>query len=175
MRHLALLLLASVSASCAQVPTTPIHKIYDLCRKDKSDPVVLTKFKELGLADEGGGKGYFRYYEPRLRTDYKFILVVINPQPTLNSIQGFFITWKKDLGGLTYEEVQRMVGVTLPKRDAKVIRTDQAMDYSTKYYVLGHENSKHPDLTQVTVTCAKNNYDRCWEIDIACFGFVHPD
>lgn len=77
------------------------------------------------------------------------------------------------MGGLTYEEIQQAVGLTLPKRGEKAIRTSQLMDDETKYYVLGHENPHHPNLTQVTVTCAKNNYDVCWEIDIACFSFVH--
>ena len=175
MRRSLLLLLFAVSLSaCSHVPETPIYKIYELCGKNKSDPAVVAKFKELGLEDEGGGKGYFRYYEPKTRTDYKLVDVRINPQPGLESIQGFFITWQHDLGGLTYEEIQQMIGISLPRRGAKETRTSQFLDTETQYYVQNHESLHHID-SQVTVTCAKNDYGRCWEIDIACFGFVHPD
>lgn len=136
--------------------------------------MVQAKFKELGLKDMGGGKWYSRYYEPRSRMDYKYVSVTINPQPTLNSIQGFFITWKKDLGRLTYEEIQRKVGISLPKCGAKEIHVSQFLDTETKYYVRNLESLHHID-SQVTVTCGKNNYDQCWEVKLACFGFVHPD
>lgn len=170
-----LLLPLAWTASCSHSPETPIYKIYELCGKEKTDPVVVAKIKELDLEDVARGGGHYdRYYEPQSRTDYKYVSVTINPQPTLSNIQGIFITWKKDLGGLSYEEIQRTVGIALPKRGAKEIQTDQAMDYSTKFYVQDHKSLHHID-SQVTVTCAKNDYNRCCEIDIACFGFVHPD
>lgn len=171
MRHPRFLLLVIVlgTLSCTTLPETPIYKIHEYCRKDKTNEAVVAKMQQLGL---DLSKEDSKFFEPKARTDYKYILVTLNPQTDKN-IQSFFITWKKDLGGLTYEEIQQMVGVTLPKRGAKVIRASQFMDYETKYYVLGHENPQHPDLTQVTVTCAKNNYDVCWAIDISCFGFVH--
>lgn len=164
-----LLVIVLGTLSCSTPPETPIYKIHEYCRKDKTDPVVVAKMQQLGL---DLSKDESKFFEPTSRTDYRYINVTLNPQTDKN-IQGFFIVWKKDLGGLTYEEIQQQVGLTLPKRGAKGIRTDQASGNKTNYYVLGHENAQHPDLIQVTVTCAKNNYEVCWEIKMACFGFVH--
>ena len=173
-RQTVLLLLVLGTAACTRVPETPVYKIYELCQKEKSDPAVQAKFKELGLEDKGGGKWYSRFYVPPSRMDFDYVSVTINPQPGINRIQGFFITWKKDLGSLAYEEVQRMVGISLPKRGAKEIQVSQFLDDQTQYYVQNHESLHHVD-SQVTVTCGKNDYDRCWEIKLTCFGFVHPD
>lgn len=171
-----LLAIAFGTLSCTQpvpLPETPIHKIYELCGKKKTDAAVIAKFKQLGLEDSAGGGGdYSRYHEPKSRTDYKLVSVTINPQPTYNTIQGIFITWKNS-PGLTYEEVQQSVGITLPKRGSTSIHTSDASG-DTRFYVQNQEQLKHPD-SQVTVTCAKNNYDVCWQIDIACFAFTHPD
>lgn len=171
MNHTRLLLLLFVlgTLSCSTPPETPIYKIHEYCRKDKTDPAVVVKMRLLGL---DLSKEDSKYFEPKSRTDYKYILVALNPQTDMD-IQGFFITWKKDMGGLTYEEIQQRVGLTLPKRGAKEIRAGQSFGDETEYSIRGYENAKHPDLLHVTVTCAKDNYDMCWEIDIACFDFVH--
>ena len=158
------------TASCSKPPQTPIYKIYEYCRKDKTGETVVAKLQQLGLDLD---KEDSKYYEPKSRTDYKYVRVTLNPQ-TEKNIQGFFITWKKDLGGLTYEEIQQMAGITLPKRGAKELQVSESSGNETRFYVTNHESLHHPD-SQVTVVCERNNYDKCWQIDIDCFEFVHPE
>ena len=149
-----------------------IYKIHEYCRKDKSDPAVIAKMQKIGVDLNADGDGGSRFFEPVARTDYRYILFKLNPQ-TYNTIQGISINWN-DAPGLSYEEIQQLTGLDLPKRGAKEIQVSTSA-YQTRFYVLGHENATHPDLTQVTVICAPDNYDRCSQIDIACYGFAHAD
>ncbi len=161
-------------SSCSKPPKTEIYNLHQYCRKEVTNPDVIAKIKSLGLEDKGGAGGdYSNFFEPKSRFDYKYLLIVLNPQ-TYKNIQSMHVKWNKN-SGLTYEEIQQLTGLVLPKRGDKVMRADQGDVDETRYYVLGHENSKHPNLSQVTVTCAKNSYDLCWEVDIDCFGFVHPE
>ena len=152
-------------------PISEIHNIYEYCRKAKTDPAVIAKMKKLGLKLNLYEGGAYRYFEPVLPLDYRLIDITLNPQ-TYRTIQGISLFWKKD-PGLSYETIQRLTGLSLPPRGAKEIRIDGIGD--TRFYVLGHENTRHPELTQVTITCAPNNYDQCWQIDIACYGFEHAE
>ena len=154
-------------------PIAEIHNIYEYCRKTRTDPAVIAKLKTLGLDLSVDGDGATRFFEPVLHTDYDFISITLNPQ-TYQTIQGIFITWQKN-PGLSYETIQRLTGLSLPPRGAKEIRVGGADFSETSFYILGHQNAHHPELTQVTFTCAPNNYDRCWELKIACYGFVHAD
>jgi len=169
MKHkLALLLLTMLSTlSCThQQPVTPIYRIYEYCQKDKIDKSFVAKMQQLGLDIS---KEESKFFVPKSRTDYDYFKVTLNPQAD-KTIQGFFITWKKT-PGLTYEEIQQQVGITMPSRGSKELRISESAG-NTRFYVLNHKSLNHPD-SQVTITCAKNNYDVCWEIQLACFEFVH--
>jgi hypothetical protein len=164
-------ILVTAVSCAAQSPQASIKNIYEYCGKDKTDPSVVEKMKQLEIDINGDG---FKYYEAKSKTDYSHISITVNPQPTYQDIQGIFITWDRS-AGLTFEDIQGLVGLTLPTRHSTAIHTDQASTNETQYYVLGQENPNQSNINQVTVTCAKNNYDSCYEIQISCFPFVHPD
>ena len=154
-------------------PIAEIHNIYEYCRKTRTDPAVTAKMKKLGLKLSRHEGGASRYFEPVLPTDYRLIDITLNPQ-TYDTIQGISLFWKKD-PGLSYETIQQLTGLRLPERGAKEIRISDP-GHIVRFYVLGHENALYPELTQVTFTCTPGKiYDQCWEIDIACYGFVHAD
>ena len=154
-------------------PIAEIHNIYEYCRKAKTDLVVTAKMKKLGLNLGGDIDRASRFFEPALPTDFDFISITLNPQ-TYQTIQGIFITWQKN-PGLSYETIQRLTGLRLPERGAKEIRISDP-GHVVRFYILGHENALHPELTQVTFTCTPGKiYDQCWELKIACYGFVHAD
>ena len=154
-------------------PIAEIHNIYEYCRKTKTDPAVTAKMKKLGLNLGGDIDRASRYFEPVLSMDYRLIGITLNPQ-TYQTIQGITLFWKKD-PGLSYETIQQLTGLRLPERGAKEIRISDP-GYVVRFYILGHENALHPELTQVTFTCSPGKiYDQCWQIDIACYGFVHAD
>jgi len=165
---IALLLLPILGTlSCThQPPETPIYKIYEFCRKDKTDAAFVARMHQLGLDIS---KEESKFFVPKTRTDYDYFKFTLNPQND-KTLQGFFITWKKT-PGLTYEEIQHLVGITMPNRGSKELRSSETAG-NTRFYVLNHQSLNHPD-SQVTLTCAKNNYDVCWEIQLACFEFVH--
>ncbi|MBI3561569.1 MAG: hypothetical protein HY080_07640 [Gammaproteobacteria bacterium] len=168
-----LITLLGNAVACAQSPSSGVYRIYEYCRKEKTDPTVVALIKKLGLEDAGGGGEYYKYYQPQSRTDYKLVSVTINPQPTLNDIQGFSISWKKP--GLTYEEIQQLVGFALPPRGAKELHVG-GLNFESRYRVTGYKyDDKLPALSDITVICEKNSYDACTQIDIDCFEFVHPD
>ncbi|MBI3561568.1 MAG: hypothetical protein HY080_07635 [Gammaproteobacteria bacterium] len=168
-----LITLLGNAVACAQSPSSGVYRIYEYCRKEKTDPTVVALIKKLGLEDAGGGGEYYKYYQPGLSTDYKLISMRINPQPTLSDIQGFSIHWKKP--GLTYEEIQQLVGLSLPPRGSKEIHSSEDGSES-RYSLLEYKYSNGlPTLDEVAILCTKNSYDTCTQIDIHCFPFVHPD
>ncbi|MBI3561918.1 MAG: hypothetical protein HY080_09420 [Gammaproteobacteria bacterium] len=168
-----LIILVLNAVACAQSPPSGVYRIYEYCRKEKTDPTVVSLVKKLGLDAESGGGGYFKFYQPRSRTDYDYIHVTMNPQPTLNDIQGMSITWKKP--GLTYEEIQQLVGLALPLRGSKEIYSEKG-GFQARYHVADYKyNAGSPALSDIVVICEKNSYDACTQIDIHCFEFVHPD
>jgi len=165
-------MLAVVTASCAQSPQTDINKIFEYCGKEKSDPAVVAKMKHLGININGDG---YKYYQPKSRTDYKLVRITLNPQPTYNDIQGISISWNKD-PGLSYEEIQQLVEINMPKRGSKELQIDDGLSFASRYIMVGYKpNATQALINQVTVTCAKNNLDKCWQIDFSCFDFVHPE
>lgn len=169
---LILLLLVLSSISCAEQSASNIHNIYSYCAKSKSNPNVDKLIKNLGLEFDGGN--YSKYYKPLSRTDIKLLNITLNPQPTYDNIQGIAMFWQKE-PGLSYEEIQKLAGMNLPKRDSKSIQTDQSSQKFTRFYILGKDNPGYPDIAQVTFTCKKNDLNSCWQFDIDCFGFVHPE
>lgn len=156
--------------SCMKPPKTEIYNVHEICRKDITGAVVVEKLQQLGLEDHGGV--YSRHYKKERRTDHTE--VVIRTDPKTKAIHDITVSWSNRGDELSYEEIQQLAGLTMPRRGAKEIRVHQETDW-TRYSVLGNKNGQHPNRTQVTVACAKDNYDVCWEIQMACFGFVHPD
>lgn len=154
--------------SCMKPPKTEIYNIHEYCRKNKSDTAVVTKIKQLGMKEDGN-TAYLYHYNTKLRTDYSEL--VFRADPRTKTIHDITVSWSGRGDPLSYEEIQQLVGVVLPKRGAMEILSHQEAD-RTEYSVLGDKNLQHPNLPRVAVACAKDNYDQCWRLTIDCVDFA---